>query len=192
MHENTTHEQHLDDSGGNVTRWLRPVLILSLFGHAHWFFGNLYEAIAVAPNWLDDTRAAIESWRAFSRITNPAYYFVPLFWAATPMSLVALVLARRSPGRRALLSASMCSLAATALTVWVVTQLNWTLFFAEPLPADETLVADLGRQWFWANTVRLALEAAAIAFTWRVLTSLQSVRAARVVDGATAGRPGSG
>jgi hypothetical protein len=54
------------------------LLLFSLAGANLWFFGNLYEGIVIAPNFLVDSIKKVEHWQAFFTITNPIFFYIPL------------------------------------------------------------------------------------------------------------------
>jgi len=62
------------------------LLVFSLLFLAHWFFGNLYEEIVLAPNQLTNTYESLKYWRQYFTISNPIYYYVPF----TPIAVIAV------------------------------------------------------------------------------------------------------
>ncbi len=54
------------------------LVLFVVFGLALWFFGNLYEAVVIAPNLVVDTATKITYWRGFFSLTNPVYFYIPV------------------------------------------------------------------------------------------------------------------
>lgn len=139
----------------NSSRIVKLLLLFSLFGHAHWFFGNLYEAV-VQPSQPSETGASL-----FAR-GSPVRYYVPLAPLTVIATVATLLLGWRPmrQQRRWLVTATALSVSAALLTTYIVTQLNIRLFFnVSPVSAEER--ADLMAQWFTLNYGRLGLVACA-------------------------------
>ncbi|RIV21587.1 hypothetical protein DYU11_19500 [Fibrisoma montanum] len=111
---------------------LRWFLGFTLFGLAHWFFGNLYETVAFTPNTLADPATALTHWNAFTKVTNPVWYFVPM----SPLTFLAALGAywtgrgQSNSLRRSLLATLLFTSAGVLLTVYIVTQINLKVFFS--------------------------------------------------------------
>ncbi len=58
-------------------------------GHAHWFFGNLYEAIVLAPGWKSMAGTPVQLGGGFLAPGSPVRYYIP----ATPATAVLTVAA---------------------------------------------------------------------------------------------------
>lgn len=75
----------------NRTLLLRALLVVSMAGYAHWFFGNLYERVVFYPNLQrGDTAETILSLRALFEFGSPTLYFVPVTIVALAATLGAL------------------------------------------------------------------------------------------------------
>ncbi|MET9019556.1 anthrone oxygenase family protein [Actinopolymorpha sp. NPDC004070] len=136
------------------------LLTLAQLGHAHWFFGNLYEAVVRVPDRL---AAGAECERAHSPLGpgSPLRYYVPAVPATFPASLAAVWSGWDDcpESRRWLVVAASCSISGAAVTA-VLVPLNLRLFFAtEQSPAAER--EELLRTWYRLNALRLATTAAA-------------------------------
>lgn len=107
------------------------LLIFSLFGISLWFFGNLYEAVVISPNFLVDTLEKVKSWQAFFQLTNPVLYYIPI----TPLAVLVLAWvyfktdASQVTLKTHLKWALLFSLAALSLGIYIITQINFKLFF---------------------------------------------------------------
>lgn len=138
------------------SRVTNALLGLTQLGHAAWFFGNLYEAVAKVP----DRMATGERGTSPLGPGSPVRYYA----AAGPVAVAPLVAAAVLDRdlRPYLVPAAACSLAAAAATGYLVKTVNLKLFFGtEPVGADER--ATLLRTWYRVNAVRLGLAGAALA-----------------------------
>ncbi|MUH00734.1 hypothetical protein F7734_54090 [Scytonema sp. UIC 10036] len=118
-------------------RVLRYLLVISILGFTHWFFGNLYEQIVLAPNLLGLGVEGLQLWRQFFQFSDPRYYFLPLNPIAILVTFAALAISWRSHSkqRKWLMGAASFALVTGLLTVYIVTQINLKLYFG-PLSDD--------------------------------------------------------
>lgn len=116
----------------NQARAIRFFVGFTIAGLAHWFFGNLYETVVFTPNTLINPAEALTYWNAFTRVTNPVWYFIPMSPLTFLASLVAYVLGRngRPTLRKWLLRTLLLTTLATVLTIYIVTQINLKVFFS--------------------------------------------------------------
>jgi len=143
--------------------WTAALSTLARAGQAHWFFGNLYEAVVHMPERLDSDE------RPFAA-GSPVRYYLP----AAPITLGATLATvvrgwRRDSDRPALAVAGACSVAGAALTGHLVRSVNLRLLGDEPL--DPTERARLIRHWHRVNRVRLLLADSALAALERAARS---------------------
>ena len=132
------------------------LLNLARVGQAQAFFGNVYEAVVKVPHTFAENREL--AGRTPFRRGSPTLYFVP----AGPVTLAASVaaLAVGEQDRRWLGASTTATVAAGALTAYVVTKVNHPLLLNEKAPtAQEREV--LLRRWYRLNAVRMALLGAA-------------------------------
>src|ERR671937_2872016 len=61
------------------------------WGHAHWFFGNLYEAVVRVPHRLASERSAGGTATSPFGAGSPVLYYVPAMPATSPAALAALM-----------------------------------------------------------------------------------------------------
>jgi hypothetical protein len=147
-------------------RKLAILLALTALGLAHWLFGNVYEAVVVAPNWEFSFEAERVLRRQAHRLASPVLYFVPWTQISTLLAVAAWRTGRRvrDPDVRTARWLGVAALGAVvtqALTVYVVTQLNLRLFFGNDLSIAETSV--LMARWQALNLARVGLEAVTLA-----------------------------
>ncbi|MFD2077762.1 protein of unknown function [Actinopolymorpha cephalotaxi] len=141
-------------------RFTGRLLTLAQVGHAHWLFGNLYEAVVRVPDRL---AGAVDGARVSSPLGpgSPLRYYVPAVPATFPAALAALWAGWDDgpEARRWLAVAASCSVSGAAVTA-VLVRLNLRLFFTSgPLPTAER--EKLLRTWYRLNAVRMAATAAA-------------------------------
>jgi hypothetical protein len=132
------------------------LLNLARVGQAQAFFGNVYEAVVKVPHTFAENREL--AGRTPFRRGSPTLYFVP----AGPVTLAASVaaLAVGEQDRRWLGASTAATVAAGALTAYVVTKVNHPLLLNEKAPAAQEREVLL-RRWYRLNAVRMALLGAA-------------------------------
>lgn len=141
-------------------------------GLAHWFFGNLYEAVVKVPDRLaDDPQLTLRSARitpqSLLRQGSPVRYYLPGAPIALGAGPAALVAGWASLGARRWLAASAAgSLTGGVVTGYIVRGLNTKLFFAAEQP-DRVEREALLRRWHRLNAVRLLASAVALFATHR-------------------------
>ncbi|MFE9747691.1 DUF1772 domain-containing protein [Saccharothrix saharensis] len=128
-------------------------------GQAHWFFGNLYEAVVDMPRLLADARPN----RPPGLLTagSPLRYYAP----AGPVTVVAtaVALVRSGGDRRDVATAGLGTLVAAALTGYLVKTVNLRLL-RDDEPLTEAERRQLITTWHRGNLLRLvALAVAASA-----------------------------
>lgn len=167
-------------------RTLRVLLGVGLFGYAEWFFGNLYEGVVLTPNLGRSTQEALHHWRAFFRVSNPVYYYIPLAPVSVAATLAAAAIGWRGPRerRRWLAGAAAAGTGAAGVTYWFVTKLNVNLFFGG---RSEEEAAALYRSKIGVSTAlgvaRLALVATAFWCAGRARRTTDPVGSASIEEG---------
>jgi hypothetical protein len=146
-------------------RLVSALLALALLGVAQWFFGNLYEAVVTAPNW----RVGFEYEAITGRSRHgdrPIRYYVPATWVAVVLLWAATLLGWRAiPAAKGwLAAASASSLAAVALSVYIITRLNLRLFLNGPVREIDA-VRPLMERWQVLNWVRVVIVGAVLGAT---------------------------
>jgi hypothetical protein len=169
--------------GENVTsrprrRVLVVLLALAVLGHAHWFFGNLYEAVVLIPQFAasPEQRLPISAGGILAP-GSPVLYYAPMVPLTVPAALAALAVGWRfgREVRGKLLGAAVLSVSAALLTAYIVTRLNFPLFF-DPSTGVARLEVLL-RRWALLNYVRVGLVGAALVLLLLALVS--ATRSAR-------------
>lgn len=143
---------------------------------AHWFFGNLYEAVVISPNWVVDSAAQLERLNRFFVLTSPTAYFIVVTQLACALVWLLAWFNQRPELRRDYRRAGALALAAALLNLYIVAALIRVLFGHDFQQAASQLHAYAWR-WNLLNLLRMAL----VAMTTRHL-----FRAFRTLDRASA------
>lgn len=146
------------------TRTTKRLLTLAQLGRAHWFFGNLYEAVVRVPDHLAKPAGSAEdpSLPSLFGKGSPVRYFVPGLPLTFGATIGALLTGWKTPATRGWLVASTASTLAGGLaTAYLVANVNPKLFGAgEPLTTEERQA--LLRTWYRLNAFRLGAAAAGL------------------------------
>lgn len=138
-------------------------LAVAEFTHAHWFFGNLYEAVVKVPHRVAASGNSPALQRAPLGAGSPGRYYAPMAPVTFPAAVVALAAGWNRPGSRPwLVTAAAASAAGGAATAYLLRAVNPPLFFG-PHPLSEMRRAPLLARWYHVNGVRLAASAIALA-----------------------------
>jgi Domain of unknown function (DUF1772) len=152
----------------------RILMYFTVFGIAMWFFGNLYEAVVIGPNIAGDTKEQLRAFQQFTEVTNPVYYYIPLTQIAAVTLIVWFVRTPwRAPEKRSLFIAALAEITAVALSIYIITKLNMTLFFGSLGETPEELHR-LALQWNLLNLVRVGVTALALVFALGALTKVHA------------------
>src|SRR5436305_7405071 len=155
------------------------LLTIAQFGYAHWFFGNLYEAVVRVPDQLaKDYEPGGEDRRLASVLSagSPVWYYLPGVPLVIGATLSALAAGWASRNDRPWLSATTVSaLSGVVATAYLVRAVNLKLFVAgQPLtPADQDRLL---RIWYRVNIIRLLTTGSAWLIAARLAARLCSPR----------------
>jgi hypothetical protein len=155
-------------------KWYNGILLFTLFGIAMWFFGNLYEAIVIGPNMIHDSMNRLHAWQQFFVLTNPVFFYVPIPQLAT-LALLGLFI--KAPAgsvelKRLLKIANVFQLSSIALSVYIISQINFKLFFGD-LSKYTDSVAALALLWNVLNIIRVLLVGVALTFVFKAYLQTQ-------------------
>jgi hypothetical protein len=133
------------------------------FSHAHWFFGNLYEAVVKIPHRVAASEASRELPRTPFGAGSPGRYYAPIAPINTPAAIAALVTGwNHFSSRRWLIVAAASSTTGAAATAYLLRSINPKLFFS-PQPLDELDRKPLLKRWYRIHALRLTASAVALA-----------------------------
>src|SRR5271155_1870764 len=107
------------------------LLVFSLFGIALGFFGILYEGVVYGPKFLDVSMERMQFWKAFTAVISPVPYYIPILPIATVLLVVlSFGTSKEKPElRKRLIGASLFQIASLALTMYILTQINFRRSF---------------------------------------------------------------
>ena len=139
-----------------------------------WFFGNLYEAIVITPNILENSIQRLHSFQAFFVVTNPVFFYVPI----SQLAIIAIVIVYfKTPVRmielkRKLKRAVIFLLIAFVLSIYIITQINMKLFFGD-LEKYASEVPTKALLWNILNIIRLILLATSLTYIFKSYIQVQ-------------------
>jgi hypothetical protein len=150
------------------------LLVISFFGIALGLFGVLYEGVVYGPKFLDVSVERMQFWKAFTTVINPIPYYIPIYPAAI---MLLTVLSFRTPKEKAglrkpLIAASLFQIASLALTIYILTRINFRRSFgdlqkyAADIPAKAVLFNIL-------SIIRIGLGAIAVALVFKACIQTQ-------------------
>jgi hypothetical protein len=132
------------------------------FSHAHWFFGNLYEALVKIPHRVAASEASPELSRSPFGAGSPGRYYAPIAPVNAPAAIAALVAGWHHSNSRAwLIVAAASSTTGAAATAYLLRSVNPHLFFS-PQPLSEMRRKPLLRRWYRVHALRLTASAVAL------------------------------
>ncbi|MCZ9883773.1 DUF1772 domain-containing protein [Arthrobacter sp. B2a2-09] len=133
------------------------------FTHAHWFFGNLYEAIVKIPDRVAASEARRELPRTPFGAGSPGRYYAPIAPLSAPAAVAALIAGwKHSDSRAWLMVGAASSATGAAATAYLLRSVNPKLFFS-PQPLDESRRRPLLKRWYRVHALRLTASAVALA-----------------------------
>jgi hypothetical protein len=145
------------------------LLLFSLFGVAMAFFGNLYEAVVIGPNMLEDTVQKMGFFQNFFVATNPAFFYVPVTQLAIITLVVSWLMAPKHNAtlKRQLKFAVTFQLLSVVLSVYIITQINLKLFFGDLSKFNAVEIHAMAVQWNILNMVRIIIIAVSLTFLFK-------------------------
>jgi len=138
----------------------KPLVLMALVGMLHWLFGNLYEAVVIAPNWVVDAPRQLERLHGFFVQTSPSVYFVPISLLAPLLVWLALAVHRGPVAKKPLRYASLFAGLASVLNAFIVGTIVSRLFGESYGSEPATVLHALCVRWNALNAVRMILTAA--------------------------------
>ena len=101
------------------------LLAVAEFSHAHWFFGNLYEALVKVPHRIAASEASHELPRSPFGAGSPGRYYAPIAPVNAPVAVAALAAGwPRADGRILLVVAAAASTTGAAATAYLLRSIN--------------------------------------------------------------------
>jgi hypothetical protein len=149
--------------------------LFSVFGLAWWFFGNLYEAIVISPNWVVDSPDQLKRLHEFFVNTSPTVYFVPLTQLATiPVWL--LWAANKDHGlKKEYRMAGIFALLLTGLNIFIVSTIV-TKIFGDNYLSMATALHDYCFRWNVLNGFRMLLTFLTLYYMFNAFRKLDKMK----------------
>jgi hypothetical protein len=164
--------------------------VAALLAMAHWFFGNLYEAVVFSPNWVVDSSAQMRRLEEFFVRTGPTAYFVPLTVLAPIPVWILLATNKVAAARADYRRASLFALLAAVLNALIVATVVTGLFDPDNL-GDPAKLQHLAWRWNILNVCRMAFTGATGVFLFTVLSKVEAATNLRTPPRAGQVLPGS-
>jgi|SRR5579863_2410189 len=150
------------------------LLVFSLFGVALGFFGILYEGIVYGPKFLVVSPERMQFWKMFTSVISPIPYYIPIYPIAIILLAVVLfgIPAEKGKLRRLLVAATLFQIASLALTIYILTVINFRRSFgdleryANEIPGKAMLFNIL-------SFVRICLGAISLVFVFKACMQIQ-------------------
>jgi hypothetical protein len=168
----TSNQTAPTNSPASLSRLAATFLDLAQLGHAHWLFGNLYEAVVKIPERLS-TDAADSADDIIGRPASllapgsPVRYYAPVAPLTLATTVAALITGWQTvTARRWLATAAASTVFGAATTGYLIRNVNLTLFFAAqpPPPAERDALI---RSWYRINILRTAAAGVALFGAYR-------------------------
>jgi len=150
------------------------LLLFLMFFMAHWFFGNLYEEIVLAPNNLVNTFEALSHWQSYFTVSNQIYYYVPITMVAIIIFCILYFNTTDKIQKQFLKKASIFGLLAIGISIIIITQINTKLFFGNNLIKYKDQLYTLSVIWLIGNAIRLYLVASSFYYIFKTYQLNQS------------------
>lgn len=156
----------------------KGLTLLALLTLLHWFFGNLYEAVVISPNWIVQSTVQLGHLHGFFVRTTPTVYFVPASLVAPVLVWLAHLLNRHPPATRDFRCASALAAVLAALNAFIVVNIVMVLFASDYHTRSEAELYSLCVRWNGLNAVRMGLTAATAFFAFAAFRKLDRSDAA--------------
>jgi hypothetical protein len=152
----------------------RRLTLFAIIGLSYWFFGNLYEAIVIAPNWVVNSPVQMKRLNEFFVTTSPTIYFVPLTQIATVFVWLLLWKSKVNSIKTELKYASIFAVLVTILNAVIVSTIVLKLFGPDYEKYGEYLTT-LTWRWNILNCFRMVLVALTICFLFNAYRKLDKM-----------------
>jgi hypothetical protein len=152
----------------------RRLTLFAIIGLSYWFFGNLYEAIVISPNWVVDSPSQIKRLNEFFVTTSPAIYFVPLTQIATVFVWLLLWKNKVNSIKSELKYASIFAALVTILNAVIVSTIVLKLFSTDYEKYGDYLTT-LTWRWNVLNFFRMFLVALTIYYLFNAYRKLDKL-----------------
>jgi len=163
----------------------KALTLLALLGMLQWLFGNLYEEVVIAPNWVVDTPLQLARLHGLFTRTSPTTYFVPISFIAPVLGWIAHALHRDGVAIRELRRASAAALLASALNAYIVGTIVLTVFGDDYASVPPDRLHALCVRWNVLNGARMVLVAGAAYWLFAAFRRLDRIAPTRATEDTT-------
>lgn len=139
---------------------LNVLLWYSVFAWGTWLGGTLYQMLVVVPMWSSSPPESVHAFFLGTEYNRTIFHFFgpPFMVARVIPVLVALALAWHLPGhRQALGIAVSCLVITVVFTLIYIYPINAVLFAQAGGDLSAAEIADLVRNWIWADRLRFSV-----------------------------------
>ncbi len=152
----------------------RQITLIAIIGLLHWFFGNLYEAMVISPNWVVDSPTQMKRLNEFFVNTSPTIYFVPITQIAPILVWFLLWKNKVASITFELKRASIFAIFATILNTFIVSTVVLKLF-ARDFEKYGDFLTTLTLRWNILNSFRMLLVALTIYYLFNAFRKLDKM-----------------
>jgi hypothetical protein len=141
-------------------RALNVLLWYAVFAWGTWFGGTLYQMLVIVPMWSASPPESVYAFFLGTDYNRTIFnFFGPPFMAARVVPIVAaLALAWHLPRHRAALGlAVLCLVVTVIFTFAYVYPINAVLFAEAGADLSSAEIAELVRNWIWADRLRFVV-----------------------------------
>lgn len=146
-------------------RILNGLLWYSVLAWGTWFGGTLYQMLVIVPMWSASPPESVYSFFLGTDYNRTIFHFFgPPFMVARVVPIfIALALAWNLPRHRAALGiAVLCLIATIFFTFAYIYPINAVLFTQAGADLSGADIAELVRNWIWADRLRFAVGVVAL------------------------------
>jgi hypothetical protein len=155
----------------------KRLALFTVFGLAWWFFGNLYEAIVISPNWIVNSPDQLKRLHEFFVNTSPTVYFVPLTQLATLPVWLLWGLNKNPDLKKNYRMAGIAALLLTGLNIFIVSTIVTKIFGDNYLSMAADLHAYCFR-WNVLNAFRMLLTFTTLCYMFNAFRKLDKMKEA--------------
>jgi len=152
----------------------KKLTLASIIGLGYWFFGNMYEAIVISPNWIVDSQTQMKRLHEFFVNTTPTLYFVPVTQIATLLVWYLFFANKTKTVIPDYKKAAFFSVLVTLVNIYIVSTIVLKLFGADYEKYGEYL-STLTWRWNVLNVLRMILVAIVVHYLFSVYRKLDKI-----------------
>lgn len=148
--------------------------MIAILGMSYWFFGNLYEQIVIAPNWVVNSVEQVRRLNEFFINTSPTHYFVPITLLAPVLVWILYFSNKIDSVRKDLRIASVFAILDSVLTTFIVATIVMKLFGEDYLDQGDFLNT-LTWRWTILNIFRMTFSAFIVYYLFSTFRKLDKM-----------------